>query len=650
MASSETSDSLRSTPSKCEKLLKSPSKSFSSPSTDSDSLQSTPRKSKTPLNPASKLHSPPPLSKTPDKQPPAFSNRARNRGVALSTKDIRKIAQIRPTRKQTSPSPSESLAPIISDCAPTPPPKKSGNASIKLPQSHEMLCEFFNSLDSAIRLSRMKGLMSNFATISPQVQRLTDRRFSCGHLAQLKHILPEAIEIKRVQMFDERTSCMKPDLHITINPDAIEFEAKSKSESKNPNLRKIFRTRIEDFYKAHPQGEEIPKEDLPEPFSHSKQTLDLNVNKASSSSTSVLATFTLTDRQQTFSTEGDADEDEIEPHPSNHLAIQTTKTSSLSLAIKKSTDADNGQPSVAASHISQSFRKHFSQKVRGKEGCFSLQPSSPRDAEPCCEKISSNKETSSASEPSTIKLSSKATNSENPTHLTLNHPLSTPVKGIELIKGEDGSPSEVGTIQSTPAKPASTPAGPNTATPGLQPPKRCYMSPDDVSTALPNKLVRRPPPSRSLKFDTPVKNKVDKVHELVDDSIDDDVHSILPVSLLQSIREKERKAMEERDPAISQAKRRRQMIASLPKLFNMIHYLFQSIQRSVITKEELVNKITTGHSAIVDKIEVEEQLELLLELVPEWISEKLASSGDLLVCINKMSSPESIRLKLQEAN
>lgn len=29
--------------------------------------------------------------------------------------------------------------------------------------------------------------------------------------------------------------------------------------------------------------------------------------------------------------------------------------------------------------------------------------------------------------------------------------------------------------------------------------------------------------------------------------------------------------------------------------------------------------------------EVEEQLSLLLELVPEWISEKLASSGDLLM-------------------
>ena len=61
------------------------------------------------------------------------------------------------------------------------------------------------------------------------------------------------------------------------------------------------------------------------------------------------------------------------------------------------------------------------------------------------------------------------------------------------------------------------------------------------------------------------------------------------------------KAMEERDPAISQAKRRRQMIACLPKLFNMIHFLFQSINRSVITKEELMHKIISSNSDIVDK-------------------------------------------------
>ena len=59
--------------------------------------------------------------------------------------------------------------------------------------------------------------------------------------------------------------------------------------------------------------------------------------------------------------------------------------------------------------------------------------------------------------------------------------------------------------------------------------------------------------------------------------------------------------MEEQDPAISLAKRRQRMIACLPKLFNMIHFLFQSIKRSVITKEELVHKIIAGHCDIADR-------------------------------------------------
>lgn len=52
---------------------------------------------------------------------------------------------------------------------------------------------------------------------------------------------------------------------------------------------------------------------------------------------------------------------------------------------------------------------------------------------------------------------------------------------------------------------------------------------------------------------------------------------------------------------------------------------------------------------MVDRREVEEQLRLLQELAPEWICEKSASSGDLLVCINKISIPEMVRARLAEA-
>lgn len=43
------------------------------------------------------------------------------------------------------------------------------------------------------------------------------------------------------------------------------------------------------------------------------------------------------------------------------------------------------------------------------------------------------------------------------------------------------------------------------------------------------------------------------------------------------------------------------MLASLPKLFDMIYFLFQSIRRSVITKEELVHKIVSSQLDIIDR-------------------------------------------------
>lgn len=41
-------------------------------------------------------------------------------------------------------------------------------------------------------------------------------------------------------------------------------------------------------------------------------------------------------------------------------------------------------------------------------------------------------------------------------------------------------------------------------------------------------------------------------------------------------------------------------------------------------------------------------MSLMLELVPEWTSEKLSSCGDLLVRINKMTCPEPFEHGLKE--
>ncbi|XP_044491250.1 CDT1-like protein a, chloroplastic isoform X2 [Mangifera indica] len=584
----------------------------------SDTSQSIPFKSKKPLHfkPKVETSNPKPLTtKTPEKPSP-FLRRARNSGVALSVKEVRKAAQTRTRSQPQLTDEIESAKQQIGSWPTKQSPVKSAHGSNKLPEKYRQLAEFFDSLDSAIRLLKLKRSMSTFTNICPKIECLTDRRFSHGHLAQLKFILPEAIEIKKVLMFDEKTSCMKPDLHVTINVDAVECDGRSKSDSKNMDVRKVFRARLMDFIKGHPEGDEVPEEALPEPFNRPMINVHSAYNEISIPSSS--------EQKQAISAIYSKD-----------MPLKVIKAPGMSLGVETSRVITNQQP-IVASHLSQSFRRQFSKPLTNNDA----------DQTDVQQKLSKTSD-----ETLIVPVLEPCIDNISPSEETKGPLPATPMKVTDTVECKDDSLINIDGLQSTPAKLASTPARLMSSTPSLSTPKRrCYMTPEDVSASTPNKLVRRPQRSRSLKFDTPVKEKVnDEDNEIEGASVDDDILGILPENLIQSIREKERKTMEERDPAISQAKRRRQMIACLPKLFNMIHYLFQSIKRSVITKEELIYKIISSHCDIVDKREVEEQMSLLLELVPEWISEKVASSGDLLVCINKLSSPETIRAQLEEA-
>nr|GMC53577.1 CDT1-like protein A, chloroplastic [Ipomoea batatas] len=541
-------------------------------------------------NPSPEIKSPdqdPWSSKTPEK-PVNAPRRSRNRSSALSLKEVRQAAL--KLRKSDPESLLSSAAGQIGSQPESPPAKPNkSEGSAKLPEKYEILDEFFNSLDSSIRLLRMKGSKTTFTNISPKIECLTDRRFSHDHLAQLKFILPEAIEVTKILVHDERTSCMKPDLRITLNASAVGDNGKVKSGSGNLDLRKVFRARLLDFFKSHPEGDDIPEEELPHPFNQSKPPVP--------SGSSFMG--------------GEARNEAV------------SEIGGIVVNLSK--------PPASTSHLSRSFGRSFSQRSTlcrvedtKQEQTVAVNLSPERKPSKPCAGCSPNAVAVSAS-------------------LLPSHPNATPVKkDLHLSKVEEGS---FLTAEGTPSKLASTPTKPMSSTPALRPPKRCYMTPEDNGSAKsPNKLVRRPSRGR-LIFDTPVKNAGSETERL---SAHDDIYD-LPEDLLQSIREKERKALEEKDPAISQAKWRKQMLAGLPKLFDMIYFLFQSIRRSVITKEELMHKIISSHLGTIDTREIEEQLRLLHELAPEWIYEKPASSGDLLICVNKIPGPESIRSRLADA-
>ncbi|KAL7583996.1 hypothetical protein Lser_V15G41806 [Lactuca serriola] len=495
-------------------------------------------------------------SKTPEK-PTHPLRRSLTRGQPL--RSLRQVKEAAKQLRKSDLKPSVPFDPLESSDIPSETPITKPKTPKSLPERYEILDKFFNSMQSSIRILHLKGSASTFTNISRAVESLTDRRFTYRHLAQLKFILPEGIEIKKILLRDDHTSCMKPDLDVTLNFSIIQDDEKLKSENKNIQMKKLFRSRLVSFHKSNPEGDEVPEEMLPEPFNQSSRVTSSN-------------------------------------------AMKKPNLSSV-----EDTVSQQQQKTVVASHMPQSFKR-----------CFSKLVSDHSSTKIACVPIA----------PSPIKMCS-----------TLPE---TPLKSFSK-KGDDGTPAKLIStpISATPAQAAYRPV-------------RSIMTPDDdeysvmsPTKSTPSKLTRRSGGRRSITFDTPVKNKTPPVKRASDDDDDDDC-DILSGDLFASIKEKERKAKEENDPAISHAKWRKQMIAGLPKLFDSLLFIFQ--KRSVITKEELIHTIISCRLEIVDRREVEEQLMLLKELAPEWIHQKMASSGDLLFCVNKISSPESIRTRLSEAS
>ncbi|CAD5163126.1 unnamed protein product [Musa acuminata subsp. malaccensis] len=120
---------------------------------------------------------------------------------------------------------------------------------IKLPEKYEMLCKFFDSMVTSIRLLPS----STFAKILTMSEILGERCFTYAHFAQSMYIMPEAIMIKKVVLHDETTCCVKSELQITLQVDAVAENINGESGSKYSILTKLFRERIVDFYNGHPQ-------------------------------------------------------------------------------------------------------------------------------------------------------------------------------------------------------------------------------------------------------------------------------------------------------------------------------------------------------------------------------------------------------------
>jgi len=67
------------------------------------------------------------------------------------------------------------------------------------------------------------------------------------------------------------------------------------------------------------------------------------------------------------------------------------------------------------------------------------------------------------------------------------------------------------------------------------------------------------------------------------------------------VKQKEQRAMEEKETGFADKVKRQKLIASLPSMFDVVFLIYQSRQRSVMTKQELIHKIVASSPKIVDK-------------------------------------------------
>lgn len=450
----------------------------------------------------------------------------------------------------------------------------------ELPDKYKIVADFFDSMVTSLRLLGLRKKMSSFQNISIQVEILSKRRFLHSHLAQIKYLFPEAIQIDKILIHDESTLCMKPDMKITLSPDVL---GRDLEESLTMALHKIFRERLLDFISAHPEGNDIPEALLPEPFNKRNNDILLQSWTQRSSSES--------------------------PHPTSSEFESLTN----------------------ASHLSQFFCRQFSKKM-----------------------LAETEKTPLLDSPVLLSSITKLTTTTGSHHDngspmkkdTFSSSYADTKSPVELVFSQDcyRNPNF---SEKTPTKPShfSTPAK-LSETPAQATPKRLMPSPHDnaaVATVIASNLApRRVLFSSSLKAESD-SNLITHVTENDgDESMPGGVH-------LENEYTKSSATVIQSEQNQAGLSKRQQMLICLPDLFNTVRVIFQSAHRSSITKQELVHKIIMNNFDIVETGEVEEKLELLEELVPDWICRKTVSSGDCLYYIRKSSDPNSILERIAEA-
>ncbi|CAL8159561.1 unnamed protein product [Prunus armeniaca] len=480
----------------------------------------------------------------------------------------------------------------------------------KYHEGYRIMADFFDHMNCSLRLLRLRKRSPTFQNISTQVEVLAKRKFLYKHLAQMKFILPEAIKIDRILVQDKKTPCMKPDMNITLLFDIVEGH---RELSDFIAVRQVFASRLINFFAMHPEACDVPEAILPEPFSQRREIPVLEKLPINSS-----MEFKATSNETELFLE------KVHPYPyvSRHFSQNAVVAEAEKAQLLASPVPLPSSGSMNNQGIKNEQKKEFPVLSSKPDSITELDIKKGQQNKPCSKfSIISHSvqlnhpqrsSASSVSESPLVKLTSSADSImiETPTPLTPRRSMpSCDAKHVTMNSQSESC-----------HKPA----------------KRIL----DFSHLEGNKISLDCTADESDCYKVVNKNIPKTKEGLFEDGNVTCSLATLEVEQILGC------GNEDLEKSQKSALLCQQMSACLADLVTIIHSIFKSLNWSPITKEELVHKIIMNNFDVVERREVEEQIDLLESHVPDWIHRK-SSGGDTMYNIKKVPNLNSVLSKLK---
>ncbi|PKA56021.1 CDT1-like protein b [Apostasia shenzhenica] len=494
---------------------------------------------------------------------------------------------------------------------------------LEIPDKLKGLAELFDKMDTSIRLLGLRKRLSTFQNIRTQVQLLTKREFSYNHLAQMKYAFPDAIQIEKVLIHDEKTLCMKPDLKVNL---IMCTECPSyPGQSISMSMSQAFRVRLLDLLSANAANPakdlEIPEVILPEPFNRGN---DYALPDSLSNGSLTLLNHQASD---------EIDSLPIFSHFTSSFSKQFCQKKFEQEAQKTQILASSALLSAIVNDDGKTSNKYI--KTLQKDYLHSpFAAQSPPQAS-CTPRFNQ------LLEKTPVKSASTAQES-------MSELINTPSYCNISCSCEDASSAGVQNASDV-----------VTETPDMQTPRRPMLKSPEILISVDEKSTSLSKSTTSVRrtlLYSPLKVDFSKLNS---DSLIEEPKQIYKQACHETMSTKKDSFEQESNLAgsatstieeahsLSQInfRKRQAVLGRLPATFNTIHRIFQSTECSLITKQELVHKIVSNNLDVDDTSDVEEQLRLLEEFAPEWIC-KDSSNGESIYCIKHIPDLNSVRQRL----